>query len=151
MVSPPHTLPPPAFHSHSSLTDPPAPGEAKEARDEVYDGQPHDSKLSHELIGSAAAFEGMRLWENEQRKEGKAVDHGLAKEMLAAAAGFEVDRLAETKGLDFVDKERAKHHAKKQAEQLYDQQYGGQDQYDPYVFLPNFSSRCKRDVLTGGH
>lgn len=59
------------------------------------------------------------------------MNHGLAKELLAAVAGAEVDKLAETKGLDFVDKERAKHHAKKQAEQLYDQQYGDMDQYDP--------------------
>ena len=73
----------------------------------------------------------MRLWEQEQRKEGQAVNHGFAKELLAAAVGFEVDKLAETKGLDFVDRERAKHHAKKQAEHLYDEQYGGQEQYDP--------------------
>ena len=53
------------------------------------------------------------------------------QELLAAAVGFEVDKLAETKGLDFVDRERAKHHAKKQAEQLYDEHYGGQEQYDP--------------------
>lgn len=107
------------------------PDESKSARDEVYDGQPHESKMSHELLGSAAAFEGMRLWEQNQRKEGKPVEHGLAKEMLAAAAGFEVDKLVETKGLDFVDREKAKHHAKKQAEELYEQQYGGKDQFHP--------------------
>lgn len=87
--------------------------------------------MSHELLGSAAAFEGMRLWEQQQRKEGKPVEHGLAKEMLAAAAGFEVDKLVETKGLDFVDREKAKHHAKKQAEELYEQQYGGKSEFHP--------------------
>lgn len=87
--------------------------------------------MSHELLGSAAAFEGMRLWEQNQRKDGKPVEHGLAKEMLAAAAGFEVDKLVETKGLDYVDREKAKSHAKKQAEELYDQQYGGKDQFHP--------------------
>ncbi|KAK3900360.1 hypothetical protein C8A05DRAFT_36011 [Staphylotrichum tortipilum] len=106
--------------------------DARDTRDEVYDGQPHESKLSHELIGSAAAFEGMRLWEQQQRKEGNTVSHGTAKELLAAAVGFEVDKLVETKGLDFVDRERAKHHAKQQAEHLYEQHYGGQEQYDPY-------------------
>jgi hypothetical protein len=125
-VQPLKFRPPPANLTFPSLT-----GDAKEARDEVYDGQPHESKLSHELIGSAAAFEGMRLWEKKQREEGKTVNHGLAKELLAAAVGFEVDKLVETKGLDFIDRERAKHHAKKQAEELYDQHYGGQDQYDP--------------------
>ena len=37
----------------------------------------------------------------------------------------QVDRLAETKGLDFIDRERAKHQAKKEAVNMYEQQYGG--------------------------
>jgi len=108
--------------------------QSKDARDQVYnndDPQQHQSSFTHEAVGSAAAFEAMHLFENQQRKEGKTVSHGVAKELLAAAAGFEVDRLVETKGLDFVDRERAKHQAKEQAKQLYDQQYSSQDQYDP--------------------
>jgi hypothetical protein len=97
----------------------------------VYDGQPHEAKLSHELIGGAAAFEAMHLFENQQREKGEAVNHGFAKEMLAAIAGAEVDKLAETKGLGFLDREKAKHHAKENAKKLYDEQYGGMDQYDP--------------------
>lgn len=62
---------------------------------------------------------------------GKPVSHQFAKEMLAGIAGAEVDKLAETKGEDFFDRERSKHEAKKRSEQLYDQHYGGQDQYDP--------------------
>jgi hypothetical protein len=62
---------------------------------------------------------------------GKPVSHQFAKEMLAGLAGAEVDKLAETKGEDFFDRERSKHEAKKRAENLYDQHYGGQDQYDP--------------------
>ena len=62
---------------------------------------------------------------------GEEVDHGLAKEMLAGFAGAGVDYLAETKGEDFVDKEKAKHEAKKRSEQLYDQQYGDQPNYNP--------------------
>lgn len=62
---------------------------------------------------------------------GKAVSHGFAKELLAGFAGGEVDRLAETKGADYIDREKAKRQAKQNAEQLYDQHYGGQDQYDP--------------------
>ena len=34
-------------------------------------------------------------------------------------------------GMDLYDKERAHHQAKENARQLYDQQYGNQDQYDP--------------------
>ena len=51
--------------------------------------------------------------------------------MLVGLAGVEVDRLAETKGEDFYDRERAKHEAKKNVENMYDQHYGDQDQYDP--------------------
>lgn len=62
---------------------------------------------------------------------GEIVKHGFAKELLVGIAAAEVDKLAETKGMDFMDKERAKHHAKKQAEHLYDEQYGDLDEYDP--------------------
>lgn len=73
----------------------------------------------------------MHLYENHQRAEGQTVSHGFAKEALAAFAGAEVDKLAETKGADFWDREEAKRHAKKRAEELYDQHYGDMDQYDP--------------------
>lgn len=59
------------------------------------------------------------------------MNHSFAKEMLVGLAGAEVDKLFETKGLDFLDREKAKHQAKKQAEHLYDEQYGSMDQYDP--------------------
>ena len=55
---------------------------------------------------------------------GKQVSHGFAKELIAGFAGAEVDKLAETKGLDFLDREKAKHHTKRQAEHLYEEQYG---------------------------
>lgn len=51
--------------------------------------------------------------------------------MIAGIAGGEVDKLCETKGADYVDRERTKHEAKKRAENLYDQHYGQYDQYDP--------------------
>ncbi|KAH7009691.1 hypothetical protein EDB80DRAFT_713709 [Ilyonectria destructans] len=104
--------------------------EGREQRDEVYNGE-HQSHFTHELVGGGAAFEAMKLFEDSQRKKGEVVNHGFAKEVLAGLAGAEVDKLFETKGLDFVDREKAKHHAKRQAEQLYDQQYGQDDQYDP--------------------
>ncbi|KAI1358783.1 hypothetical protein F5Y08DRAFT_345351 [Xylaria arbuscula] len=105
--------------------------ESREKRDEIYDGQPHESHLSHELVAGGAAFEAMKLFEDRQRSEGKTVSHGFAKEMLAGIAGAEVDKLFETKGLDALDREKAKHQAKRQAEHLYDQQYGQYDQFDP--------------------
>ncbi|KAI9902239.1 hypothetical protein N3K66_004056 [Trichothecium roseum] len=105
-------------------------GEARDRRDEVYNGD-HEGHLSHELIGGAAGFEAMKLFEDRQRQNGEVVKHGFAKELLVGIATAEVDKLAETKGMDFMDKERAKHHAKKQAEHLYDEQYGDLDEYDP--------------------
>lgn len=50
----------------------------------------------------------------------------MAKEILAGFAGAEADRLIETKGEDFYDREKFRHHAKQQAEHLYDQRMGGE-------------------------
>jgi len=90
--------------------------------------------FSHEVIGGAAAFGAMKMFEDHQRKEGKTVSHAFAKELLAGFAGAEVDKLAETKGEDMWDREEAKRHAEKNAEHLYEQHYErgyGADQYDP--------------------
>jgi len=51
------------------------------------------------------------------------VNHAVAKEMLAAVAGAEVDKLVETKGLDYIDREKAKSQAQQQAEQMLYQAY----------------------------
>lgn len=67
---------------------------------------------------------------------GKTVNHGFAKELLAGFVGGEVDKLAETKGLDEVDKIRAREQAKKNAEQMYDDHYRDADQYDPNRYGP---------------
>ncbi|CAO1621051.1 unnamed protein product [Jaminaea pallidilutea] len=96
-----------------------------DAHADVYGGQKHESHLSHELIGGAAGFEAMRAYEQHQAREGKPANHALAKEILAGFAAAEVDKLFETKGLDYLDREKAKRHAKQEAEQAYDQQYGG--------------------------
>ena len=45
-------------------------GEAKEKRDEVYNGR-HESHLSHEVVAGGAAFEALKLFEDKQRREGK--------------------------------------------------------------------------------
>ncbi|KAI1437503.1 hypothetical protein GGR50DRAFT_645374 [Xylaria sp. CBS 124048] len=105
--------------------------EGREHRDNLYEGEPHQASLSHEIIGGAASFEAMKLFEDHQRKEGKTVKHAFAKEALAGLAGAEVDRLFETKGLDAFDREKAKHEAKKQAEHYYEEQYGQDEHYDP--------------------
>jgi hypothetical protein len=68
---------------------------------------------------------------------GKPISHQFAKELLVGFAGVEVDRLAETKGADYIDRERAKHEAKKNAEHLYDEHYGREDNYDPERSRPH--------------
>lgn len=42
----------------------------RDAHEQVYGGSEHEAKFSHELLGGAAAFEGMKLFEDRQRREG---------------------------------------------------------------------------------
>ncbi|WOO85699.1 uncharacterized protein LOC62_07G009195 [Vanrija pseudolonga] len=77
----------------------------------------HQGHLSHELIGGAAAFAAARAYEQKQARDGAPPNHQLAKELIAAFAGAEVDKLIETKGLNALDREKAKRAAQQQAEQ----------------------------------
>lgn len=54
--------------------------------------------------------------------------------MLAGFVGAEVDKLAETKGEDMWDRERAKRAARENAEHMYDKHYlehHNADEYNP--------------------
>jgi hypothetical protein len=65
---------------------------------------------------------------------GKVVKHAFAKEALMGLVGAEVDKLAETKGMDQIDRLRAHEHAKKNAEHMYDEHYvrgHGAEEFDP--------------------
>ncbi|KAF8882898.1 hypothetical protein CPB84DRAFT_1750779 [Gymnopilus junonius] len=75
---------------------------------------PHKAELSHELIAAAASFEAAKAYEKHVATSGVPESHAKAKEFLAAAAGGFIDRLVETKGLDYVDRERVQHSARKQ-------------------------------------
>ncbi|MQY30716.1 DUF3759 domain-containing protein [Nocardia aurantia] len=96
---------------------------ARDAHSQVYAGEPHEASWTHELIAGAAGFEAMRAFEKHEEREGKPVHHALVKELLAGFAAAEVDKLFESKGLDWLDRERAKEHAREQAYSLYDQQH----------------------------
>lgn len=98
--------------------------------EQVY-GEQHEGKFSHELVAGAASFEAARIFENRQRDEGKPVSHAFAKELLAGIAGGEVDKLFETKGLDYLDRNKAREQAQQQVQQGYDQHYGQQEQWHP--------------------
>lgn len=56
---------------------------------------------------------------------GVAENHTMAKDILASFAGAEADRLVETKGENFYDREKMKRDAQNNANNYYDQQYQG--------------------------
>ncbi|RAL12737.1 DUF3759 domain-containing protein, partial [Aspergillus homomorphus CBS 101889] len=114
--------------------------QSDDAHRQVYEGQQHhEAKFSHELLAGAASFEGMKLFEDHQRKQGKTVNHAFAKELLAGFVGAEIDKLAETKGMDEVEKHRAKQHAEQNAHQMYEEHYErrhGAPEFDPRIPPP---------------
>ncbi|KAI7904754.1 uncharacterized protein BX663DRAFT_503444 [Cokeromyces recurvatus] len=80
----------------------------------------HKARLSHELIAGAASYEAVKAYNEHCAKNGKPNDHATAMEILAGFAGSAIDRMVETKGLDFIDRERAKRHAEEQVKQFYE-------------------------------
>lgn len=56
---------------------------------------------------------------------GVAENHTFAKDILAGFAGGEADKLVETKGENFYDREKMKRDAQQNASDYYDQQYQG--------------------------
>ncbi|KAF8327550.1 uncharacterized protein EI90DRAFT_2998458 [Cantharellus anzutake] len=85
-----------------------------QAHNEYNDLNPveHKAKFSHELIAGAAAYQASKAYSDHKAKNGEFDDHAKAKAFIAGAIGAFVDREVETKGLDFIDKQKAKHHAK---------------------------------------
>ncbi|KAH9899859.1 hypothetical protein C8Q73DRAFT_772479 [Cubamyces lactineus] len=79
---------------------------------------PHKAELSHELIAAAASYEAAKAYEQHCEREGKPQSHEKAKEIMAGFAGAFIDRMVETKGLDFIDKEKAKRHASSRVEEV---------------------------------
>ncbi|GAA5886627.1 hypothetical protein JCM6882_005838 [Rhodosporidiobolus microsporus] len=77
----------------------------------------HKSSLTHELIAAAAAFEAQKAYARHCEQNGKPESHERARELFAAFAAAEADKLIETRGLDFLDKEEAKRQARQHAEQ----------------------------------
>ncbi|KAJ5204982.1 CipC1 protein concanamycin induced protein C [Penicillium cinerascens] len=78
--------------------------------------QEHDPSFAHELIAGAASYEAAKAYENHCQENGQPASHAEAKELMSGFAGAFIDREVETKGLDFIDRERAK----RQAEQHID-------------------------------
>ncbi|KAI7868414.1 hypothetical protein BDF14DRAFT_1792866 [Spinellus fusiger] len=78
--------------------------------------------FTHELIAGAAAFEAVKAYNKHCEKQGKPSEHAVAKQLLAGFAAGALDKLIETKGLDYLDKQKAKHHAEKQVSEYYEKE-----------------------------
>ncbi|CAG8587525.1 11088_t:CDS:2, partial [Dentiscutata erythropus] len=88
---------------------------------DIYNEKKHKGHLTHEIIAGAAAFEAMKHHEKKKQEQtGQKDKHAFLKEAFVAFAVAEAEKLIETKGLDAVDKAKAKKHAREQAEKLYD-------------------------------
>ncbi|BGP41846.1 hypothetical protein JCM10450v2_005914 [Rhodotorula kratochvilovae] len=77
----------------------------------------HEASFAHELLAGAAAFEAQKAYLDHKERNGTPENHEVAKELLAGFAAAAVDRFAETKGLDFADREKAKYEARRQVEE----------------------------------
>jgi hypothetical protein len=66
----------------------------------------------------------MKTYEDHCRDTGETVTHGKMKELLEEFAAAEVNKLVETKGLDFLDREKLKRLATHQARALANEKYG---------------------------
>ncbi|KEY70106.1 hypothetical protein S7711_10257 [Stachybotrys chartarum IBT 7711] len=107
-------------HSHGSdvVADITSTDNSRQAEDyDVVVNRPHEAKWTHELLGGAAAYEAAKAYENHVARNGRPANHAQAKEILAGFIGAFVDREIETKGLDSIDREKAKHHTRRQAEE----------------------------------
>ncbi|KDQ10050.1 hypothetical protein BOTBODRAFT_178424 [Botryobasidium botryosum FD-172 SS1] len=71
----------------------------------------HKAHLSHEVIAAAASYEAAKAWNDHQAKNGKPSSHAQALQIFAGISGAFIDRLAETKGHDAFDAQKAKHEA----------------------------------------
>jgi hypothetical protein len=76
----------------------------------------NQATFSHEVIAGAAAYEASKAYENHVAANGQPASHAEAKELLAGFTGAFVDREVETKGLDYIDAERAKRQANQQTD-----------------------------------
>ncbi|KAH9002793.1 hypothetical protein EDB86DRAFT_3073928 [Lactarius hatsudake] len=77
----------------------------------------HEAKLSHELISGAAAFEPKHIMIIARGTANHPPIPKPKKYWVAGLSGVAVDRLVETKGLNFIDKQKAKRRAEQHAEE----------------------------------
>ncbi|KAJ5771430.1 uncharacterized protein N7511_003481 [Penicillium nucicola] len=84
----------------------------------------HDPSFVHELIAGAASYEAAKAYEEHCDRNGQPQSHEKAKEIMAGFAGAFIDREVETRGLDFIDTEKAKYQARQHIENVSADQAG---------------------------
>ncbi|KAJ5887898.1 hypothetical protein N7495_007939 [Penicillium taxi] len=76
----------------------------------------HNAKWTFELLGGAAAYEAIQAYEDHEAREGKIEDRVKAKEFIATAISAYIAREVESKGIDYVDLNKAKYHAQRRCD-----------------------------------
>lgn len=84
---------------------------------EEFENHKHKAKLSHEIFAGAAAWKAAKEYEEHCAKHGKPVSHAQAKAVFAGILGATIDKMIETKGLDAIDKHKAKRDAEQHAQE----------------------------------
>ncbi|KAI8088795.1 uncharacterized protein BX664DRAFT_385398 [Halteromyces radiatus] len=88
------------------------------SQEEIQNGTTHD------LLAGQTAYQAAKKYDDYCESNGKPDGHAKAKEMLSNFISAAVNELAETKSLDFIDKQEVKRHAEEQIFDQYDQYYG---------------------------
>ncbi|KAK2462523.1 hypothetical protein APHAL10511_005493 [Amanita phalloides] len=83
----------------------------------------HKASLTHEALSGAVAYQAAKAYEEHLAKNGKPTSHAKAKEIAAGLVGAALDHFVETKGLDFIDQQKARHAAQKHVEEVIITQY----------------------------
>jgi len=99
----------------------------------------HKASKLDEVLAGGASYAAARKYENTYDPNG---NHKEAKEVLAGFAGAFVDHEFESRGLDFIDSEKAKYGAKKAARQQVQDDYNQQhnlDGSDDAPYDPNYN------------
>ncbi|KAI7868415.1 hypothetical protein BDF14DRAFT_1956388 [Spinellus fusiger] len=91
--------------------------------EEVYsDKNLSKATLTHRTVGGAAAYDAVKTFGNHCQTQGKPSGHAEAKQLISGFSADAVDRIFETKGLDYLDKQKAKQSAENQAFDFYDKE-----------------------------
>ncbi|KAF2743515.1 hypothetical protein M011DRAFT_471268 [Sporormia fimetaria CBS 119925] len=110
------------------------------------DGREH-RHLGQEVLAGGIAMEGLKKFEEHQRREGKPVSHTFAKALLAGITGAEVDKYAQEHGQGWLNREATMRQAQQNAERMYNDYYvqqQGAAMYDPYAYGPPAEIRGPR-------